>query len=63
MSVSVSPISRLASVLIVIVGLFSLLVGQAVKNTGDTVSGIAFVILGIVLYALLATFSRKTKGK
>ncbi len=39
------------------------MVGEAAKNAEDTISGVVFVILGIILYALLARFSRSVKGK
>jgi len=53
MSVKVSPVSRTASLLIIAVGIFTLLVGQVNSIPEDTVAGIAFIILGIALYALL----------
>jgi membrane protein implicated in regulation of membrane protease activity len=54
MSVRVSPISRGAAVLIVIVGLFTI----AYINE---IAGIAFVVLGIALYWLLYRFARKVE--
>ena len=56
MSVRVSPISRGAALLIVLVGLFTI----AFVNP---VAGVAFVVLGIVLYWLLYRFARKVKSE
>jgi hypothetical protein len=61
MSVKVSPISRSASLLIVVVGIFTLLVGWATGILEDSIAGIAFIILGIVLYRLLYVFGRKVE--
>ena len=60
MSVKVSPVSRTASLLIIAVGIFTLLVGQVNSIPEDTVAGIVFIILGIVLYALLYRVVRRT---
>ncbi|MGD1054505.1 MAG: hypothetical protein ABR867_00270 [Nitrososphaerales archaeon] len=57
----VSPISRSASLLIVVVGIFTLLVGWATGILEDSIAGIAFIILGIVLYRLLYVFGRKVE--
>jgi len=59
MSVKVSPISRSASLLIVVIGIFTLLVGWATGILEDSIAGIAFIILGVVLYRLLYVLSRK----
>jgi hypothetical protein len=59
MSVKVSPVSRLVSLLIIAIGFFTLLGGWATGNLEDIVAGIAFVVLGIVLYALLYRLGRK----
>jgi membrane protein implicated in regulation of membrane protease activity len=56
MSVRVSPISRLAAILIIVLGVFTLLfVNQ--------VAGIAFLVLGAVLYALLYRFTAKLNSE
>jgi membrane protein implicated in regulation of membrane protease activity len=54
MSVKVSPISRGAAILVVVVGLFTI----ALVNL---FAGIAFVVLGMVLYWLLYRFARKVR--
>ena len=59
MSVRVSPVSRTASLLIVAVGIFTLIVGQVNSIQEDTVAGIVFIMLGIVLYGLLYRMGRK----
>jgi hypothetical protein len=47
--------------LIVVVGIFTLLVGWATGILEDSIAGIAFIILGIVLYRLLYVFGRKVE--
>jgi Na+/pantothenate symporter len=59
MSVKVSPISRSASLLIIVIGIFTLVVGWAAGILADKIAGIVFIILGIVLYGLLYSLSRK----
>ncbi|HYC11712.1 MAG TPA: hypothetical protein VEC02_03520 [Nitrososphaerales archaeon] len=54
MSVRVSPISRGAAVLIVIVGLFTM----AFVNP---IAGVAFVVLGVALYWFLYRFARRVR--
>lgn len=61
MSVKVSPISRFASLLIIAIGIFTLLVGWATGILEDSVAGIAFIILGVVLYRLLYVLGRKVE--
>jgi membrane protein implicated in regulation of membrane protease activity len=61
MSVKVSPISRFVSLLIIVIGIFTLLVGWATGILQDSIAGIAFIILGIVLYRLLYRFDRKVQ--
>jgi membrane protein implicated in regulation of membrane protease activity len=52
LSVRVSPVSRTAAILIIVLGVFTLFfVNQ--------VAGIAFVALGAILYALLYRFTAK----
>ncbi len=62
MSVKVSPISRFASVLIIALGVFTLVGGWVTGILEDSVAGIAFIILGTVLYVLLYRFDRKSNG-
>ena len=61
MSVKVSPISRSASLLIIVVGIFTLVAGQATGNLEDSVAGTAFIILGVVLNRLLYVLGRKVE--
>jgi hypothetical protein len=61
MSVKVSPISRFASLLIIVIGIFTLLVGWATGILEDSIAGIAFIILGVVLYRLLYVLGRKVE--
>jgi len=52
MSVRVSPISRMAAILIIVLGVFTLFfVNQ--------IAGIVFLALGALLYALLYRFTAK----
>ena len=53
MPVRVSPVSRIASILIIAIGIFTLFVGYAAGVTADTIAGLAFIVLGVVLYRLL----------
>ena len=52
MSVRVSPMSRWAAILIMAIGVFTLVFENAV-------AGVAFLILGFVLYVLLYRFTGK----
>jgi heme O synthase-like polyprenyltransferase len=52
LSVRVSPISRTAAILIIVLGVFTLFFVNAI-------AGIAFLALGLVLYALLYRFTAK----
>ena len=61
MSVKVSPISRFVSLLIIVIGIFTLFVGWVTGILEDSIAGIAFIILGIVLYRLLYRFDRKVE--
>jgi divalent metal cation (Fe/Co/Zn/Cd) transporter len=63
MSVRVSPVSKIASVLIIILGLFLLLGGWAAGEEADIVAGVAVTVLGVVLYRLLYRFSRKVQAE
>lgn len=61
MSVKVSPISRSASLLIIAIGIFTLLAGWATGILEYSIAGIAFIILGVVLYRLLFVLGRKVE--
>ncbi|MGD0477096.1 MAG: hypothetical protein ABSB29_02885 [Nitrososphaerales archaeon] len=61
MSVKVSPISQSASLLIIVIGIFTLLAGWATGILEDSIAGIAFIILGVVLYRLLYVLGRKVE--
>jgi len=61
MSVKVSPISRTASLFIIVIGVFTSLVGWAAGNLGDKIAGVAFLVLGIVLYWLLYRLAGKAR--
>lgn len=52
MSVKVSPISRTAAMLIIVLGVFTLLFV-------NPIAGILFLALGVILYALLYRFTGK----
>jgi drug/metabolite transporter (DMT)-like permease len=61
MSVRVSPISKMAAILIIAVGAFVLLAGFATGELASYIAGSAFVALGVVLYVLLIWFTRKLR--
>ena len=61
MSVKVSPISRFASLLIIVIGIFTLAAGQATGILEDSIAGVAFVILGVVLHRLLYVLGRRVE--
>jgi len=61
MPVSVSPISRTASLLIIALGVFTLFVGQVTGILADSVAGAAFIILGIILNRVLYRLGRQVK--
>ena len=54
MSVRVSPISRAAAILIILLGFFTLLFV-------NEIAGVAFLVLGAILYALLYRFTAKLR--
>jgi membrane protein implicated in regulation of membrane protease activity len=58
MSVRVSPISKGAALLIIIVGAITFLFDG---ETIGEVAGAAFMVLGVALYALLYRFTRRVK--
>ncbi len=61
MSIRVSPISKTASLLIIAVGAFVLVGGLSTGDEASIVAGVAFVVLGLILYRLLFRFARKLK--
>ena len=61
MSVRVSPISRMAAILIIAIGVFVLLAGFVTGELASFIAGSAFVALGAILYALLIWFTRKLR--
>lgn len=52
MSVRVSPISRTAAILIIVLGVFTLFFV-------NEIAGVAFLALGVILYALLYRFTAR----
>ncbi len=61
MSVRVSPISKVAAILIIAIGAFVLLGGFVTGELASYVAGSAFVVLGVILYMLLFWFARKLR--
>jgi membrane protein implicated in regulation of membrane protease activity len=59
LAVRASPISRTAAILIIAVGAFVLLAGLVTGEAANEIAGVAFVVLGLVLYRLLFRFTRK----
>lgn len=56
MSVRVSPISRVAAILIMALGVFTLVLV-------NDIAGVAFIVLGVILYALLYRFTRRVENE
>ena len=63
MSVRVSPISRTAAILIIVVGVFVLFTGLVAGDLVSEVAGVSFVAQGIALYGQLFRFTRKLKAE
>ena len=61
MSVRVSPVSKLAAILIIAVGAFVLLAGFVTGELASYVAGSAFIALGVILYILLIWFTGKLR--
>jgi len=61
MSIRVSPISRVAAILIIAIGAFVLLAGFVTGELASYIAGSAFIALGVILYALLIWFTRKLR--
>jgi len=61
MSVRVSPISKVAAILIIAVGAFVLLAAFATGDLASYIAGSAFIVLGVILYLLLIWFTRKLR--
>lgn len=61
MSVRVSPVSKVAAILIILVGAFVLLAGFATGELASYIAGSAFVILGVALYLILLWFTGKLR--
>jgi len=61
LSVRISPISKMAAILIIAIGAFVLLGGFVTGELASYIAGSAFVILGVVLYVLLIWFTRKLR--
>jgi len=59
--VRVSPISRTAAILIILVGVFVLFGGLVTGVLASDVAGLAFIVLGVALYRLLYRFTRKLR--
>lgn len=62
LSVRVSPISKSAAVLIVVIGAFVLLTGLVARVLVNEVVGVAFMVLGVMLYALLLRLTRRLRS-
>ncbi len=61
MSVRVSPVSKLAAILIMGIGAFVLIGGVVTGEVASYIAGSAFIVLGVVLYALLIWFTKKLR--
>ncbi|MDG6902435.1 MAG: hypothetical protein JRM80_10830 [Nitrososphaerota archaeon] len=62
MSVRVSPISKSAAILIIVIGAFVLLTGLVAGVLLNEVVGAAFMLLGVILYGLLLRLTRKLRS-
>ena len=63
MSVRVSPISRTAAILILLIGAFVLLTGVVAGVLANVVAGAIFIAIGLALYGLLLRFTRKLRSE
>jgi hypothetical protein len=63
LSVRVSPISRTAAILILIIGAFVLFTGLVAGDLANDIAGTIFIIIGLALYGLLLRFTRKLRGE
>ncbi|HUI22799.1 MAG TPA: hypothetical protein VLY82_00220 [Nitrososphaerales archaeon] len=61
MSVRVSPVSKIAAILIIAIGAFVLLGGFVTGDLASYIAGSAFVVLGVILYLLLIWFTKKLR--
>jgi len=61
MTVRVSPISKSAAILLVILGVFTLVAGLSTGVLTVTIAGLAITVLGLALYRLLYRFTRKVE--
>jgi hypothetical protein len=61
LSVRISPISRTAAILILIIGVFVLVAGLVAGVLANDVAGIIFILIGLALYGLLLRFTRKLR--
>lgn len=59
MSVRVSPISKMAAILIIGVGAFVLFAAFVTGELASYITGTAFIVLGVLLYVILIRFTRK----
>jgi len=57
--VRVSPISKTAAILIVVIGVFVLFGGLVTGILESDIAGVAFIVLGVALYRVLFRFTRK----
>ena len=60
-SVRVTPVSRAAAILMIILGVFTLIAGLSTGIEVNTIAGIAIIILGLGMYQLLYKFTRKVE--
>lgn len=63
MSVRVSPVSRTAAILIIVIGIITLLAGLSTGILASAVAGAAFIVLGVFLYALLYRLRRSLRSE
>jgi len=57
--VRVSPISKMAALLIIGVGVFVLFAAIVTGEIASYIAGTSFVALGVILYLILIRFTRK----
>ena len=57
--VRVSPISKMAAILIIGVGAFVLLAAIVTGELASYIAGTAFIALGVILYLILIRFTKK----
>lgn len=60
-SVRVSPVSKTAALLMVVLGIFAMVAGLTTGTVESTLVGAGIIVLGVIMYRLLYRFTRKVE--